>query len=346
MFQESAVSDRSVKKRQIEVLSVAEGFFQSSILFALLKLKIFERIDDGSKTLHELAEELDAQPETLSRLLNAGVVLKLLETKDGLNFSIAPVCRTVLSPSSGERYLGDWIRSLDYFFAPLSRLDEAVLNSAPTIEPSAHLGGDRESTRSFTLSMHNYASLRGTELADFLSTEGCNSLLDLGCGPGTYAFHLGIRNPGLEIYLADHPVVLETAKEVQTRYSLKNDIHYVPLDALKDDIPGSYDMILVSNMLHGLGENASRTLIKRLYNSVNVGGSLVVQAQYLRDDRLGGRWPIFLDLIQLCVTENGRNHSPEETRHWLEEAGFRDIEFCAMTLLNTNSFLRGYKVQK
>jgi SAM-dependent methyltransferase len=344
MLKETPVSGQTVKKRQIEVLSLAEGFFQSSILFALLKLKIFERIDTGSKTLHELAAELGARPETLSRLLNAGVVLKLLESKDGLNFSISPACQTVLSPSAGEYYLGDWVRSLNYFCEPLSKLDEAVLNSGPTIEPSAHLGGDKESTRSFTLSMHNYASLRGKELADFLNTEGCKSLLDLGCGPGTYAFHLGMRNPGLGLYLADHPTVLETTKEVQTKYSLKNDIHYLPLDALKDDIPESYDMILVSNMLHGLGEDASRVLIRRLYKSVNHGGSLVIQAQFLRDDHLGGRWPVFLDLIQLCVTDNGRNHSPGETRRWLEEAGFKNIEFCGMTLLNTNSFLRGFKV--
>jgi SAM-dependent methyltransferase len=343
MLQETPLSDQTIKKRQIEVLSLAEGFFQSSILFALLKLKVFEHIDRGINTLQELAAKLDARPETLSRLLNAGVVLKLLESKDGLNFSMTPACRTVLSPSAGAYYLGDWVRSLDYFCAPLQKLDEAVLNSGPTIEPSAHLGGDKESTRSFALSMHNYASLRGKELADFLNTTGCKSLLDLGCGPGTYAFHLGMRNPGLGLYLADHPNVLETAKEVQTKYSLKNNIHYLPLDALKDDIPGSFDMILVSNMLHGLGEDASRALMKRLYNSVNHGGSLVIQAQFLRDDHLGGRWPVFLDLIQLCVTENGRNHSPGETRRWLEEAGFKNIEFCGMTLLNTNSFLRGYK---
>jgi SAM-dependent methyltransferase len=343
MLQETAVPDQIVKKRQIEVLSIAEGFFQSSVLFALLKLKVFELIDRGSTTLQELAAELNARPETLLRLLNAGVVLKLLESGDGVNFGIAPTYQAVLKPSAGEYYLGDWIRSLDYFYTPISKLDEAVLNSAPTIDPAAHLGGDKESTRSFTLSMHNYASLRGKELADFLSTEGCRSLLDLGCGPGTYAFHLGMSNPSLEIYLADHAVVLETAKEIQARYSLENDIHYMPLDAMKDDIPGSYDIVFVSNMLHGLGEKSSRELIRRLYSSVNYGGSLVIQAQFLRDDRLGGRWPVFLDLIQLCVTDNGRNHAPEETKHWLEEAGFRDVQFCGMTLLNTNSFLRGYK---
>ncbi len=343
MFKEAAVSDKALKKNQIDILSIAEGFFQSSILFALLKLKIFERIDRGSTTLEELATELNARQETLARLLNAGVVLKLLESRDGFHYGIAPLCRTVLSPSAGEHYLGDWISSLDYFCAPLLKLDAAVLRSEPTIEPSTHLGGDKGNTVSFTLSMHNYASLRGKELSDFLNTEGCMSLLDLGCGPGTYAFHLGMRNPGLKLYLADHPVVLETAKEIQSKYSLKNEVHYVSLDVLKDDIPGSFDMILVSNMLHGLGEHASRALIKHLYSSINHDGSLVIQAQYLRDDRLGGRWPVFLDLIQLCVTENGRNHAPGETRRWLEEAGFEDIEFCAMTLLNTNSFLRGYK---
>ncbi|MDA8097991.1 MAG: methyltransferase [Nitrospiraceae bacterium] len=340
----AAATDQQLKKRQIEVLSLAEGFLQSSVLFALLRLRIFELIDSGSRSLEELATEVQARPETLARLLNAGVALKLLVSSDGVAYRLSPACLAVLSPSSGEQYLGDWIRSLDYFCGPLQRLDDAVLHSAPTADPSVHLGGDRESTRSFALSMHNYATLRGRELADFLDTSGCASILDLGCGPGTYAFHLGMRNSGLELSLADHAVVLETAREVQERFPLKNRVRYLPLDALRDEIPGTYDLVLVSNMLHGLGEETSRALLKRLYRSVNPGGSLVVQAQYLRDDRLGNRWPVFLDLIQLCVTDKGRNHAPKETRQWLEDAGFRNVEYCAMTLMNTNSYLRGYKI--
>jgi len=335
--------DRVVKTRQIDVLSIAEGFFQSSVLFALLKLRVFDRIDEGTMTLHGLANELGARPETLSRLLNAGVILKLLESQDGIHFDVSPACRSVLAPSAGANYLGDWIHTLDFFYGPLQKLDEAVLKSGPVIDPATHLGGDQESSRSFALSMHNYASLRGKELATFLKTEGSTSLLDVGCGSGTYAFHLGAKNTALELYLADHPVVLETAKEIELSYRFPNPVHYLPLDVLSDEIPGSYDIVLVSNVLHGLGETASRELVKRLYQSVNPGGSVVVQAQFLRDDRLGGRWPIFLDLVQLCVTTHGRNHAPGETRRWLEDAGFKDVEYQQMTLLNTNSFLRGYK---
>jgi 3-hydroxy-5-methyl-1-naphthoate 3-O-methyltransferase len=341
--QSEPLSDRVVKIRQIDVLSIAEGFFQSSVLFALLKLRIFERIDEGAMTLDRLASEVGARPETLSRLLNAGVVLKLLESKDGIHFGVSPACRTVLMPSAGEHYLGDWIRTLDFFCGPLQKLDEAVLKSGPTIDPATHLGGDKERSRSFALSMHNYACLRGKELATFLNTEGSKSLLDVGCGPGTYSFHLGAKNADLELYLADHPVVLETAKEIESSYGLPKPVHYLPLDALGDEIPGSYDIILISNVLHGLGEKASRKLIKRLYGSVNPGGSLVIQAQFMRDDRLGSRWSIFLDLVQLCVTAEGRNHALGETARWLEDAGFTDVEYQRMTLLNTNSFLRGYK---
>jgi SAM-dependent methyltransferase len=185
--------------------------------------------------------------------------------------------------------------------------------------------------------------LRGKELARFLDTSGCSSLLDLGCGPGTYAFHLGANNPALRLYLLDLPGVLEVAAEVQKRFGLPNETHFLPLDALKDEIPGSYDLVLVSNTLHMLGERESRKLIRRLHGSVNDGGSLVIQAQFLRDDKMGDRWPVLLDLIQLCITAEGRNHSAAETKTWLEEAGFANIEFSAMTLFNTNSFLRGYK---
>jgi SAM-dependent methyltransferase len=330
-------------KDQLKVLSIAEGFFQSSILFALLKLKIFELIGDGEKTLDELASHLRAEPETLSRLLNGGVVLKLLQTTDGVSYSVERACQSSLLPSAGDNYLGDWIRNLDYCRLALSGLDEAVISGLPTVDPSRHLGDDQQQTREFALGMHNYAALRGKELADYLDTSSSKTLLDLGCGPGTYAFQLASRNPDLQVYLLDLPDILNVAREVQARYPIENQVHYLPLDALASEIPGSYDVVLISNILHMLGEDASRALIRRVYRSVNHGGSLIVQAQYMKDNRQGGRWPVFLDLVQMCTTSKGRNHSVAETMQWLRDAGFTSVDSCSMSVYNTNSFVRGFK---
>lgn len=344
MAQNDQVSNNEIIMNQINALSIAEGFFHSSVLFALLKLNIFELIGETSKALKVLAKEVHAQPKTLVRLLNAGVVLKLLASEDGVNYKVSPAFKKVLLSSAGENYIGNFILNLDYLRGALSQLDEAVIKSGPTIDPSTHLGADKEHTWEFTLAMHNYASLRGKELVNYLNTSTCSSLLDLGCGPGTYAFNLAMSNPNLKIYLSDLPEVLEVAKEVEKRYEIKNEVHYLPLDAIREEVPGSYDMVLISNTLHMLGEKASRALIKRLYKSVNKGGSLVIQAQYLLDSKLGGRWPVFLDLLQLCVTSEGRNHSAGETKEWLKDAGFKNIEFNSMTILNTNSYLRGYRL--
>jgi len=341
--QNPATSDKAIIKNQVEVLSIAEGFFQSSVLFALLRLKIFERIGDGEKNVEALAAELGCHSETLARVLNAGVMLKLLETADGRAYCIAGACRSVLLPSAGQNYLGNWIRLMDEFSGALSKLDQAALTSGPTLDPEVYLGADEERTRRYILAMHNYASLRGKELAHYLDTSQCKSLLDLGCGSGTFAFHLGMMNPNLRLYLSDLPEVLEVARTVQSKYYLQNEVIYLPLDAAKDEIPGAYDLILASNMIQCFDKPARTKLLRRLYQALNPGGSVVVQAQYLQENRVGSRWAVYVDLNLLCTTQHGRNHTVEETKRWLEETGFVNIEYNPMSVYGTTSFVRGHK---
>lgn len=327
---------------QVFVLAIAEGFFGSSVLFALLRLDLFARIGDGERTLTELSSEIGAPPDRLQRLLNAGVMLGLLESEEGDVYRLSARSASVLIPGAEDRYLGDWARNLDMFRHALADLDQAVTRGTPTVDPSAHLGSSDQETRDFILAMHDYAAFRGAELARFLDTSDASTLLDLGAGPGTYAFHLGAANPDLELNLLDLPGVLDVAREVETRFDLKNRINYLPVDVTTEPIPGRYDLVLVSNTLHMLGEEESKRLIGRLRENINPGGSLVIQAQYMANDKMGGRWPVYLDLVQMCITDHGRNHSEAETRSWMEEAGFEDIVFNPMTLVNTNSFLRGY----
>ena len=71
---------------------------------------------------------------------------------------------------------------------------------------------------------------------------------------------------------------------------------------------------------------------------------MVIQARFLREDRMGERVPVFLDLLELCITEAGKNHTVAESARWLEEAGFAGIQLCQMSVFNVNSFVRGYRI--
>ena len=191
--------------------------------------------------------------------------------------------------------------------------------------------------------MHNYAVFRGSEIVRFLDIGDAKRIIDVGCGPGSYAFALAEAHPEVEVYLLDLPEALEVTKEVESRYDVSDRVHYIPADCVTDEIPGEYDIALVSNMMHMIGEPESKRLLKRLHERIRPGGSVVVQAQFLNDDRRGGRWPVFLDLIMGCTAPDGRNHAFQETKRWIEEAGFEDVELQRMTLYNTNSYLRGHR---
>jgi len=271
-------------------------------------------------------------------------MLKLLEVTEQDRYQLTAPSRAILAPSAGENYLGNWLRNLDYFYEIMPKLGDAVLEGGPLIEPRAHLGGNPELTREFELAMHNYAALRGKELAANLDTTGCRSMLDVGCGPGTMSFLLGQQNPALELHLFDLPPVLAVTAEVRDRYGLPNPVHFHPGDALTDPIPGQYDLVLVSNILHMLGERSSRSLLRKLHQNVRPGGSLVVQGMYYDEPEVAPqRWPVCVDLLQMVMTADGRNHTVSETQRWMEEAGFGQVEYRKMTIFSANSYLRGYK---
>lgn len=122
------------------------------------------------------------------------------------------------------------------------------------------------------------------------------------------------EKPHLELYLADLPEVLQVAREVQSRYAPQNKVQYIPCDVLTDEVPGRYDIILISNMLQALGTSRGRVLIKRLWEAVRPGGSLVVQAQFLDENRMGPRWSAVNDLILLCGGSQDCNQTRKETR--------------------------------
>ncbi|MEO5579815.1 MAG: methyltransferase [Gemmatimonadaceae bacterium] len=335
----SRARPNELANRQVELLSIAQGFLPASALFALVRLGIFERISDSTRSVDDLAAETGAQPEHLARLLNAGVMLGLLETEDRIDYRVPADYQPLLVASDEPGYLGNWLQFMESWYAPFATLDQAVLRGGRT----NMYNHDQSIIRQNTLAMHNFASVRGKEFAAVLDTSGCRAMLDVGCGPGTYSFQLGMRNPEMTLNLLDLPAVLEVTRSVQEQYDLTNEIRYVPHDLSTDKIPGTYDLVLVSNALQAFDEDKIRSLLREFYGAINRGGSLIVQAQFLADDHLGPRWPIFVDLGCLCFTPGGRNHSIAETLGWLEETGFTDIEQNRMSLFNANSFLRAYK---
>ena len=68
MSQATQRLDLVAVRDQITMLGIAEGFFQSRVLFALTRLNIFEIIGTEGASVDDIAAQLHGQPATLSRL--------------------------------------------------------------------------------------------------------------------------------------------------------------------------------------------------------------------------------------------------------------------------------------
>lgn len=327
----------NVGRRQVEALQVAEGFLGAHVMFALNELDVFDRLAGGPRSADELAAEVGAKAEPLTRLLNGGVALGLLALDDG-RYSNSELAAAVLV-SGTEGHLRDWMRWLARLAGRFPGLAASARTGEPVDDPSLHLGGDPAFTRDFILGMHDYARLRGSEVVRHLDLSGARRLIDVGGGPGTYAMLFAEAWPELEVTVFDLPDVVRIAGANVRGAGLEGRILTVAGSYVEDDLGEGFDVAFLSDVLHQEEPEAAVSLLRKVHAALRPGGRIVVQGMYLNEDRVSPRWPALVSLILLVMYGTARVYTVGETMGMLEEAGFREPEHVPMSLLNVNSLV-------
>ena len=135
------------------------------------------------------------------------------------------------------------------------------------------------------------------------------------------------KNPDLRATVCDRPAALEVAKEIASRHKAGARLSYLPLDLLKDDIPGRFDVIWYSNVLHIYSPEQNVDVFRRARAALADGGRLIIQDAFLHDRE--GLYPEEASLFgvsMLLFTETGNTYSVVDTTAWLKEAGFASVK--------------------
>jgi len=332
------IAHRGLQK-QVEVLQIAERFFDSVVVFALFETGVFKVLSSGPKTLYEIQEKIGGDEETLRATLDAAVALKVLSTQ-GEHYSASEALIDCLADEESPAYIGESVAFLSALAKPLLQLGDAIQTGSKPGLNLGNLGTDNTSAKQMTPAMDVLAR-RGIEIVDRLDFSKTQHLLDLGCGPGTFSIAIAERNPQIRATLLDLPGPIAEARRMAAARNVTDRLRFVAADALNYTSEEPFDTILISNLLHMIGPAGSLELLKRCYQMLIPGGRVIIQAMYLNDDRVSPRWPTLLSLIQRVITPEGRNHTVREAKEWLEKTGFRNIEYVRFSLSNLNSCLVG-----
>lgn len=292
------------------------------VLLAALELDIFTVVGNQSWTVESLSKELKVSERGLSILCRNLAAAGVLQKK-GPIYKNSRLGATALN-GNHRTYRGGYLNLIRTHWADWARLLESVRSGLPI---DHEIPDNPDYRRQFTWAMHHRTLEIAPAIAVQLHMGRAQTLLDLGGGPGTYAMAFLAKNPRLRATVCDREAALGVAKEIAGTHRAGRRLSYLPLDFSKESIPGIYDVIWYSNVLHIYSPEENQAIFRRAFAALAPGGRFIIQDAFLHDRE--GLHPAEASLFavsMLLFTEGGNTYAVSETAKWLKAAGFMGVK--------------------
>lgn len=308
-----------------QLMGLASGHVEARIVQSAVELRMFDAIEARPLSSIAAAAQLQLDARALELLLNALAALGLLE-KQGELFALTEMSRRYLLRNS-PHYVGGMIGFDAMLWQAWERLPEAIRTGLPARPPDMYQADPGE-TEIFINAMDSLVKARGdTEvLAGAIDWSKIGTLLDVGSGPATYPIALCGKFPKLRAAIVDLPGTLKLTGQFVAAANLTTRIELIPADYRSDPIPGGYDAILLSNIIHGENEGRNAALMRKLAANLHPRGRLIVKDHILDDSRAQPAVGAIFSLLMLLTTDGGRCYSFAEIVAWMKQAGLNRVE--------------------
>jgi SAM-dependent methyltransferase len=308
-----------------DLARLASGHVEARIVQAAVELEIFDVIGNDTFDSAAVAKSLNLEPRATDLILNALTALGLLH-KRADRFDLTELSARYLKRGTSE-YLGGMIRFDASLWHCWERLPDAIRNGRP-VRPANMYQDDPKETETFVRAMDSLVKARGDAqvLGEAFDWNNATEFLDVGSGPATYPIALCRRFPRLRATIFDLPATLKFTRRYVREAGMEDRIQLIAGDYTKDTIPGSYDIIFLSNIIHGETEQGNESLFGKLANVLNPGGRLVIKDHILDESRAHPPVGAIFSLLMLLTTVGGRCYSFGEIRRWMERASLKHAQ--------------------
>jgi len=321
------------------LLEISVFYWKTAVLHTAVKLDVFTAIGDGRIAASEISEKLKATQRGMERLLDALVAMELLVKVDGV-YANAPSGQTFLSKNSTQ-YIGHIIMHHHHLVDSWSKLDQTVQSGMPVRNRSSI--SKEEWRESFLMGMFNLAMGLAPQLVPQIDLSTRKHLLDLGGGPGTYAIHFCLNNPGLRAAVYDLPTTRPFAEKIIEQFNLSDRVEFSDGNYLTDPIQGHYDAAWLSHILHGEGPEECRLIIQKAVDALDPQGIVIVHESILNNSMDGPLFPALFSLNMPLGTDAGQSYSEQQLTDMLLAAGVKNIHRIPLKSPNDSGLLVGEK---
>jgi len=309
-----------------QLLSLHFSFAASRVLSTALQFDFFSIVNHDFHDTKEIAKQASADENGTRLILNALTAHGLL-TKNNDNYYLTDFTARYLVKDSDE-YVGVMMENDDIWEA-WTDLPYIVKNGSPRREV-----GQKEKGPDFfpklIQSLHVINLKPAQKTAEYISSiidKNDPIILDLACGSGVWGLSFAKVNPNTKVVFQDFDNVLDLTKKYVDNFDIATQSDYLPGDLNEIEFrEDEYDIAILGNIVHSIGEQQSRQLFKKLRKALKPGGKILILDMIPNEDRSGPVFPIIFALNMLVNTNSGNTYTLSEYGNWLKDAGFSKMD--------------------
>jgi len=305
-------------------MQFAWGYVPPLVIEAGIRHQVFDLLDAGPKSVSEIHEATGASIRGLSAIMNVLTGLNFL-AKDAQDvYSLTPESAAFLVSTKPSFQGGIILHTSKQLLPKWLDLSEIVATGKPASSVNQEAAGSeffqQLVTDIFPMSYPSAQMLAQT--LNFGDAGEPVSVLDLAAGSGVWGIALAQNSHRVRVTAVDWPNVLPVTRRTVERFHLSDRFTFVEGDLLSADFGTGHTVATLGHILHSEGEERSRKLLAKVFNSLAPGGTIAIAEFLVNEDRTGPVGSLFFAVNMLVNTDHGNTYSFGEISAWLAEAGF------------------------
>ena len=310
----------------------------SQILYACVRLKLFDLLALGPQTAATISTELNLPLDSTERLLEAAVSLKLVDKRHSGRFGLGELGAAMV----GNPAVGAMVEHHKLLYADLHDPVELLRGARGRTELSAYWNyrvekpGSSPSARpsDYTELMANSQPLVAGEILDAYQFGKHRCLLDVGGGDGTFVVEVSKRFQQLNLMLFDLPKVAERATQRFEALGLRERGRAIGGDFLNDELPSGADVISLVRVIHDHDDAQAAAILSAVHRALPSKGVLILAEPMMGTPGAEPVGDAYFGFYLLAMGR-GRPRTPDDLQQLLTTAGFQHSQ-----LLRTNQPLQ------
>ncbi len=323
-----------------QIMQVGMGFWASKTLLTGVNMELFTLLAKGALSAQEIKNRLGLHERSIYDFLDTLVALGFLKRK-GLKetalYSNSDDANVFLDKNKPS-YLGGILEmSNNRLYPSWHNLEEGLKTGLPQNEMKnggkpifEALYADETKLSEFIRAMGGIQMGNFMAFANKFDFSNYKTLCDIGGAGGFLSAQVVMNNAHMNCISYDLPPVTPIANANLKNMGVAGKVVAQSGDFFKEDFPKA-DVITMGNILHDWGTADKLMLIRKAYNALPAGGSLVVIENIIDDNRSENAFGLLMSLNMLIETSEGYDFSAADFKEWAQEVGFRKVNVMPLT---------------